>query len=434
MSGWVRCVGLRGTRGFIEGAADMPIPELLKQVGDNTGNLVFQHAACRLVSADTRTIGPGCELYNDARQIAAQCGAVIFPAANHISPAMDLGGVGRLFAALPVPVVILGIGAQATDCSENSLNRLAGELGQQGGFLEFVGSLRQKAIPVGVRGAFTQRLLDRFDVPSKVIGCPSLLQSTVAALGTLIEDKFRRVVERLRRGETLRVALAAASPWDPPAVLAVERCLVIEHQAHQGPLIQQSGGEAVVAHAAGRPLPIREKKALMLRYAQQLNTGWALEDVARYLDDRATIFFDVEAWQRSLAQCDLCIGTRFHGTSLALQSGIPAITIAHDSRTEELCQSLAMPYLTARAFLQDPSFLTAVEGAGFDAARFDRNRGACARTVRTMLQACRIAPSTSLTGLCGVGDAHVVSPTTSDHQVETARTSEHLDTSVRDET
>jgi polysaccharide pyruvyl transferase WcaK-like protein len=63
----------------------------------------------------------------------------------------------------------------------------------------------------------------------------------------------------------------------------------------------------------------------------------------------AYAFGDVQAWMDFLRKFDFVIGTRVHGAMLALQAGVPAACIAHDSRTLELCETMGMP---ARSFAE----------------------------------------------------------------------------------
>jgi hypothetical protein len=57
----------------------------------------------------------------------------------------------------------------------------------------------------------------------------------------------------------------------------------------------------------------------------------------------AYAFFDVPGWLDFLRRFDFVVGTRFHGAMLAMQVGVPAAVIAHDSRTYELCATMGVP-------------------------------------------------------------------------------------------
>lgn len=89
-----------------------------------------------------------------------------------------------------------------------------------------------------------------------------------------------------------------------------------------------------------------------------------------------------------LRRFDFVVGTRIHGTVLGLQSGVPALCIATDSRTLELCQTMRVPYIAAkdcveRLKLEDLSRLFSDQ---FDAAEFDANRHALAKAYCAFLE------------------------------------------------
>ena len=66
--------------------------------------------------------------------------------------------------------------------------------------------------------------------------------------------------------------------------------------------------------------------------------------------------------------------TRIHGTMLALQAGTPALCIAHDSRTLELCQTMKMPHVTADSVPDGVTRDELISLFDFDPEVFDENR------------------------------------------------------------
>lgn len=55
-------------------------------------------------------------------------------------------------------------------------------------------------------------------------------------------------------------------------------------------------------------------------------------------DLHARAFFDLPSWISHLGECDFAVGARTQSVMLARQAGMPALCIAHDSRTLEMCQ------------------------------------------------------------------------------------------------
>lgn len=64
------------------------------------------------------------------------------------------------------------------------------------------------------------------------------------------------------------------------------------------------------------------------------------------------IYFDVEQWLTDAKTWDLVLGTRIHGTMVALQAGTPAVLTAIDFRTQGLAEQMSVPYLKLHDFLK----------------------------------------------------------------------------------
>ena len=75
--------------------------------------------------------------------------------------------------------------------------------------------------------------------------------------------------------------------------------------------------------------------------------GVVPEQAARsWAAKHARVFFDVEDWLKAMKGYDFVLGNRFHGCMVALQCDVPAVVICHDTRTEDMCQFLAMPFVS----------------------------------------------------------------------------------------
>ena len=87
-----------------------------------------------------------------------------------------------------------------------------------------------------------------------------------------------------------------------------------------------------------------------------------------------------------LRTCDLVMGTRIHGTILALQSGTPALCIALDARHRELCETMLVPWVWWEDVKDGITVADAVELLkDVDWYEFDRNRKKLAREYITFL-------------------------------------------------
>jgi hypothetical protein len=88
----------------------------------------------------------------------------------------------------------------------------------------------------------------------------------------------------------------------------------------------------------------------------------------------AISFFSASAWIEHLKRFDFVIGVRIHGVMLALQAGVPAICIVHDSRTRELCQTMLVPYIEASELNNGFSKSEILDRFLFNADAFTENR------------------------------------------------------------
>lgn len=95
--------------------------------------------------------------------------------------------------------------------------------------------------------------------------------------------------------------------------------------------------------------------------------------------DHAMSFFSAPAWMEHLKRFDFVIGVRIHGVMLALQMGIPALCIAHDSRTKELCETMMVPFIEASKFSGGIDREKLHEIFKFNDKDFDENRRSLAK-------------------------------------------------------
>lgn len=60
---------------------------------------------------------------------------------------------------------------------------------------------------------------------------------------------------------------------------------------------------------------------------------------------RVHYFTNYKLWREFLTKMDFVFGARMHGLTPALQSGIPALFIAHDARVREMCEFFHLPFI-----------------------------------------------------------------------------------------
>lgn len=361
-------VYILGTNGKVENPEEFTIEELLKIVGLNTGNLMFQYAVSKLIDGPKNFIGLSGIPYNDA----AGCrdgSYLVFPAANHLRTGADWSGLCGFFENCKVPLIVLGLGAQADSTSDPKATAEA--LKADVSAMRLVKVLRDKAAWITVRGEFTAevcRLLDLKEVD--VLGCPSLMLNPHADAGKRMAWKL----EQTKKKENPRIAFTAAGPWDIKGSHKedLERRFFQIIRKHPGLYVQQSGGEAALAFAMLKfdKLPLSS----LLSFRQILDPDISLDDLVAFAKSKARLYFDAEKWIAAMETVDLCFGTRLHGNMAAIAAGTPGCVISHDSRTDELAEQMVLPRLGKQQIQQDSDLLNILKRVTLDSDRFDRSR------------------------------------------------------------
>jgi hypothetical protein len=385
------------SRGRVRNLANKDVPTLLNEVGQNTGNLVFQRAASLLIEDEMLFVGPGADVNEDQSRVRTECKAIVFPAANHIDQRVDLSALAGWLGGPGLPVVVLGIGTQALDSSAATLDLLTRQFSEHEGFLKLMELFRRPDVFVGVRGDFTQALLNRFGVPAVVTGCPSFLMNSEVGIGRVLETRLDRIRKLSNSAaELCRLAVSATSPWASPREMTVECQLIGWLLRGSGIYVQQSGGIDAVKLALNRFDDEKDRERIVAWHRKQFGSRLAADEFSDLVANHYRVHFSVDEWRDALGACDLSLGTRYHGNALAVQCGVPAISIVHDSRTEELCRSTGIPFVALdemASHAQLPSLLAAV---CFDGADYDRRRRATALLVRDALDRAGICVSGQL--------------------------------------
>ncbi|SMY09231.1 polysaccharide pyruvyl transferase family protein [Flavimaricola marinus] len=371
-----------GTSGRVRRPQRFPPEVLLSVLGANSGNLMFQYAASRIIDAPGRHIGLSDISYTDPRGLeGAQ--ALIFPAANHLRTGVDWSGLNDYLAGADLPLVVLGLGAQATAGATPGQTITA--LKSAPSVLRMVDILRDRAVFVSVRGAFSQEVcaglgLDRVEV----LGCPSALLNPDPGLGRSLAARLQAA----RQMPSPRIAVTAAAPFeialDTPR-RKLERRLFGWAQDHDGLYVQQSGGLAAMQATSGQWHRISED--------DRASIAWVLDPEARsdaagnphavwnHLRRHGRFYTSAADWIAEMGPLDVVLGSRAHGTMAALAAGTPGVLIAHDSRTSELAQTMHLPQLDAEAVLGAGTLADALSHVRFDGAAFDRWRTRTAATL-----------------------------------------------------
>lgn len=302
----------------------MSSERLSRAVGENTGNIVFTHA----IKKHLENYGHIPWSNTDSKRLQ-NFEACIVPSANYIGKHADMGFLYDKLEDFYGPILLLGIGAQASNQGE--------EVQIPSGtkkLLQLVANSVPKGCPnIGVRGYFTQDILRKADIINTfIIGCPSNFISPLPDLGLHISNSCSTLFERV-------AVCSSHVRWKH--LRKAERDLYAIMEETGGIYINQSPASMI---SAG----IQSFDTFTSEFSKELalhtKPGLGIPDLYCHIKRYYRSYFSFEDWSAAVRRCSLVIGARIHGCMVAIQAGVPAICIAHDSRTEELCQIMRIPH------------------------------------------------------------------------------------------
>jgi hypothetical protein len=326
------------------------------QVGDNTGNLAFCYAIDKILGGGLQS----AFWHSEPSKLNLLGDIGVLTLANQLGSHANLGYLNDNFDKLDICLVGIGLGAQA-DNIQSSVEIPKGTLD----WVRIIQDKSPTAAPnITVRGEFSLNALEKYGLADKAValGCPTLFISADKRLGKTIFDRFSPKID-------LIAVTAGHQRWTHLARL--EASLVNLAQSSSGSYICQSPLEMVQIGRGEATLLDKESRDACRQYA----APWMSNDeFIQWSIRHAYSFFSASAWMEYLRRFDFVIGTRIHGVMLALQIGIPALCLAHDSRTIELCETMVVPYVKAQDFAHGITHKDLSTLFNFDYEKFDNNR------------------------------------------------------------
>ncbi|WP_081814605.1 polysaccharide pyruvyl transferase family protein [Hyphomonas jannaschiana] len=303
-------------------------------VGQNTGNLLFTNAVWNQIGGPKERFS----FSFDPEKLNSRLSALVIPAANWLGPTVDFSDLADCIERLTIPVVLIGLGAQDASYS--------GSINVPEGTVRLVKAVAARSASISVRGEYTKQILNGLGVQNvTVTGCPSLYHD------------FRRFTQppskpHVRADRGLIHSTRYSASYAPFAKAdSVHRRLFRFAFARKLDILFQSEPEemawlAGLTKAGG--LDDQLRSLLMEIY----DAGdW--DKLVAYWQAHGKVFYDVDEWSRSLDAYDYVLGTRLHGTIMALNSGVPAALVYHDSRTREMAEFAAIPSISAEQLRLD---------------------------------------------------------------------------------
>lgn len=306
--------------------------DYLHAVGGNAGNLVFIHAIKKIIADSMQSIGWS---YDVDYLNKLEASTLVMPCANQLGSHVDMGNVGKVFAGLTnKKIVAIGLGAQHDQL--NSFPVLPN--GTQEWVKEILKRKNEPHPNIISRGAYSSSLIENYFGKGTSIsfGCPSILISQNKNLGATLAQRVKDVPSSI-------AFLAGHYRWFHLAKFEQAFINELSGYGHFSYVVQQ--GEDFFRTFFDEPV---DDEALRALSQYMFGAGSPPEQAREFIKTHAKIFFNIADWGAHYQACDLVFGMRIHGVVLALQYGIPAVCLAIDSRTLELCQSMCIPYVDIR--------------------------------------------------------------------------------------
>ena len=370
----MKYIALAGTDGNVPGPAFMETQRLVRAVGQNCGNLMFQYGAKSIIAEKSAVIGK--DVPHHVGQIKKEARALVVPSANFLREGFDMSGFVDFIESLDLPLVFLGLGGQAETLDQTefdfhpSIDRL-------------IALIKERSNSVSVRGEFTARLLDSKGVENVVItGCPSHFINKAPDFAERIAQKAAQPMRSF--------ITHAEEPWPKSArKKQVDSRLVKWTWEGRGIMVQQSVPAMIEYLRQSNPFADQmpgEHFEESLR--NTLAPNHDIEEFRDFVAAKLRTYVSADQWMEDSAKYDFSVGMRLHGNMAAWQAGTPSMWIYHDARTQELTETMGLPRISLDDFLENCGTIEDVRDRfEFDAAEYDATRENLRKEMRSVLKA-----------------------------------------------
>ncbi|MEO1673969.1 MAG: polysaccharide pyruvyl transferase family protein [Pseudomonadota bacterium] len=332
---------------------------LYKATGQNTGNLLFSTAVWRQLDGTRKRVG----FRIDPGKINERFDALVIPAANWINPGTDLGAVADCIEKLTIPVVIIGLGAQAVDVDDNP------KVPMPAGTERLLRLIAERSHSLSVRGDFTRRVLAAYGIDNvTVTGCPSLYVNFGPKPNPQTPTPFD-LSRCLLHGTRYSVQ---KPDFSSQPKTEINRALYQFAFKHRLDLLYQSEPEEI-AFLLGFDDDSARLTTAQEQHLQKVYGAASLDAVWDYVRTHGKVFTGMQVWSKAIRDYQFILGTRLHGTIMALNSGVPASLITHDSRTAEIADLAAIPAINGKTMRLSSQSIKAAWDA-FDMTPYQERR------------------------------------------------------------
>ena len=202
--------------------------------------------------------------------------------------------------------------------------------------VRYLKTIAEKSRVVGTRGDYTAEVLTKLGIRNvEPIGCPSLYMNGTSLHPLLLQ---KRPFADIRK-----VALVYSNyQFSGASLISEALALAASHNYY---FVEQTSGLIPTLLYYPHKLTAEDFLTDGLRY------GGLTSLRALYHANKLRYFTNVGNWKEFLSRMDFAFGGRIHGLTPALQSGVPAHFIAHDSRMREICEFFRLPFSAEHDFM-----------------------------------------------------------------------------------
>lgn len=327
-------------RGYVYGISpylpDAPFfdaDELNQACGGNTGNLLFCHAVSRMIGAGPVSISWG----SDVSHLSPETDCLVLPLANQLGPHVDLSKLAEIFEKVAIPMVAIGLGTQGPITGVDPESIPEGSWNWLRSIIRHAPTARPN---IALRGETTMQAVSAkgFADHCIVTGCPSNFINPSASLG--------REIYRRRANGLARIVVAAGNPF-LPQFRRLEQSLAS--------MVEDTDGLYVCQHPIDLLRLYKQEynkidPVVFKKYLNYIRPGMSGDDFLEWFRRYAYSYTSVPDWLSSISRFDVVVGTRIHGVMAGIQAGIPGLCLCIDSRTLELCRTMAVPHVDANEY------------------------------------------------------------------------------------
>jgi hypothetical protein len=352
-------------------------PKFYEAIGLNTGNLLFSVAVREQLNGQVEWVG----FHFDPESVNKTYDALVIPAANWINEHSDWSWFIDLLNRISIPAVTIGIGLQ-------SQSEVLSDLRVSQSSLNLVRALSRKSKWISCRGDFTRDWLVSVGVKNVVTtGCPSIYIKEYSHSSGINANSSPdpAVVIQGTRYWISRSFVNSSGP---------NRNLYAVAGAFNLPMIFQSEPEEIqyLLFEESRENQENKRRLDVLAELYGLVSG---KSVASYLNSMGKVFLNLNEWSSFINNNIGVIGTRLHGSIIALNNSKPALLIAHDSRTSEMARFSRIPVLDEKALLKCTEAELRKRLMDVDVSEYGQRRVQGARIYKQFLAECGLQPNCS---------------------------------------